>query len=213
MKRLLFIFLLVAGLGAGHADAQAPTNAAPQTTAAAPYRLNIQDKLLYSVREDPIRSADPDEVFVNAQGKAHFRVSAGFDDIVTLDAVGKTLTQLRDELHRRLLEKYYEQATIELKLKQSTERAGKVLLYGAVRSNFLQLLPGETKTIFEAVYQAGVTEYANLKKVKLSRLNSHTGQTDSWIINLEVIKKGDRTMDVQLLDGDRIEVPEKGLVF
>jgi protein involved in polysaccharide export with SLBB domain len=191
------------------AQTNQPATAAPPET----YCLSVQDKLLYRVSEDPVRSAEPDEVFVNAQGKAHFRVSAGFDELITLQASGKTLGQLKEELRQQLTETYYEQATIELKLKESTPRVGKVLFYGAVRGNLLQLLPGETKTIFEGVYQVGVSEYANLKKVKLSRLNPRTGETDAWIINLDAIKKGARTHDVTLQDGDRIEVPERGLVF
>ena len=74
-------------------------------------------------------------------------------------------------------------------------------------------MPGETKTVFEGVYQVGLSEFANLKKVKLNRLNPQTKETESRVIDLEAVRKGDRAKDVPLQDGDRVEVPEKSIVF
>jgi hypothetical protein len=77
----------------------------------------------------------------------------------------------------------------------------------------LQLVPGEEKRIFEAVFQVGVNEFANLKKVKLTRVDQTTQKTTTQIIDLEEIKKGVRTNNVILQNGDIIDVPERGFVI
>lgn len=177
------------------------------------YQLNVQDKLVFRIHEDPMKGPAPEEISVTPQGELNFRVTRGSDEMITINARGKTLAQVRQELKARLEADYYHTATAELKLKEQSRRAGQVLFFGAVRNNLLPLVPGEPKTIFEGVYQVGVNEFANLKKVKLSRVDPKTGKPETTIINLEAIKKGDRTQDVQLQDGDRIEIPEKSIVF
>ena len=92
------------------------------------------------------------------------------------------------------------------------QRLGMVMFYGAVRGNFLQLGLGEQKTLFEGVYQVGVSEFSNLKKVKLNRVDPVSGKTEIKIINVEKVKQGDRSEDILLQDGDRIEVPEKTII-
>lgn len=175
--------------------------------------LNPQDKLFFSIREDPIRGAAPEEVHVNAQGDLQFRVSRGADDTVTINVRNKTLAAVERELKAKLEADYYQKVTIELRVKEQTKKVGQVLFTGAVRGNFIQLLPGETKTLFEGVYQVGISEFANLKKVKLNRVNPQTRETESRVIDLESVRKGDRSKDVSLQDGDRVEVPEKSIVF
>ena len=210
-----WVALAVIGLffGLGGVAGRSQTNAPTTVGAEDSYPLNLQDKLLFSIQEDPISSATPEELYVNAQSELHFRVSRGADEMLTINVRGKTLAQVKKELKAKLDADYYQSATIDLKLKEQTRRAGQVLFLGAVRGNVLPLAPGETKTIFEGVYQVGVNEYANLKKVKLNRVNSQTGKSETYVINLEAIKKGDRAQDMPLQDGDRIEVPEKSIVF
>jgi len=193
--------------------ARSQTNSPAPAGAEDSYLLNLQDKLIFSVQEDPVTAAAPEELFVNAQNVLHFRVSRGSDEMLTVNVRGKTLAQAKQEIKARLDADYYQNATIDLKLKEQTRRAGQVLFLGAVRGNVLPLIPDEPRTIFEGVFQVGVNEYANLKKVKLNRVNPQTGKSQTYVINLDAIKKGDRAQDMILQDGDRIEVPEKSIVF
>ena len=177
------------------------------------YRLQVQDTLLFRVKEDPVRGGEAEPLRVNALGEAHFPISRGFEDRITLKVAGKTLDQVGFELKGLLDAEYYQDATVEVKLLEQQRRAGEVLFFGAVRSNVLPLAPGESKTIFEGAYQVGLSEFANLKKVKLYRVDPQTGERTTQTINLEAIKDGDRQQDVTLRDGDRVEIPEKKIVF
>jgi len=208
MKRRLLITLVASLLGAGH-QAHAQTN---QETAAT-YKLQIQDTLLFSVREDPIANGTSEPLRVNALGEVHFPVSRGFDEHITLKVAGKTVDQVNFEIKALLNVDYYQEATVFLKLVDQQRRAGEVLFFGAVRGNILALPPGEPKTIFEGTYQVGLGEFANLKKVRLYRVDPKTGERITKVINLEAIKEGDRSQDIPLQDGDRVEVPEKKIVF
>jgi Spy/CpxP family protein refolding chaperone len=89
---------------------------------------------------------------------------------------------------------------------------GKITITGAVRNNFVMLLPGEQKNLLETILQAGPGEMANLKKVKLMRVNSATGKTEVMFINVESIKK-DPAKDVLMFDGDRLDLVEKNVLF
>ena len=205
--------MLLCGTAVARGAETTISNSPPPAVAEDNYQLNLQDKLLFSVVEDPVQTAAPDELYVNALGEIHARICRGFDDVLTLRVKGKTLRQVKAELKEKLEAEYYYQATVELRLIDQTRKGGQVLFFGAVRSNFLPLLPGEPRTIFEGVYQVGVSEFANLRKVKLTRVNPATGKPESRTIDLEAIKKGARAEDVRLEDGDRIEVPEKKIVF
>ena len=210
---LKWLLLLLALGTVGIARLPAQSNSVSSAIADESPQLNPQDKLLYSIQEDPVKAATPEEVYVNAQGEIHFHVSKGADETLTINVQGKTLAAVQKELKGRLEVEYYHRATLDLKLKEQARRVGQVLFTGAVRGNFIQLLPGETKTIFEGVYQVGLSEFANLKKVKLNRRNPRTQKTESRVVDLEAIRKGDRSKDVPLQDGDRVEVPEKSVVF
>lgn len=187
--------------------AQAPVNAA-----AVEERLKTGDKLLYSVVEDPIKAPIQDDVLVNSRGEANFLVSRAYNELLTLNVAGKTLSQVQAELKEKLEANYYKQATVHLKLKEASMRSGQVLLFGSVRNSFVVIQPGEQKKLLEAVLQAGPNEFANLKKVKLSRIDPETGALDVKTINVEDIKKNP-TKDIYVRDGDRIEIPERGIVF
>lgn len=81
------------------------------------------------------------------------------------------------------------------------------------RGNMLPLMAGEEKRIFEAVFQVGVNEWANLRKVKLTRVDPVTQKTETRIIDLEEIRKGNRANNVILQPGDIIDVPERTFNF
>jgi protein involved in polysaccharide export with SLBB domain len=177
------------------------------------YRLNPGDKLLFSVQEDPNRGSQPDELMVNAHGVVQFAVSRHGQERVQLSVKGKTLKQVRDELKIKLDETYYNNCTIDLLLREASPRIGQVFLTGkGVRGNFIFLKPDRPTTLLRGVHEAGVNEFANLKKVKLGRRNATTGKLEFKTYNLEDIKKG-KAEDVELQDGDQIEVDERSFVI
>jgi protein involved in polysaccharide export with SLBB domain len=89
------------------------------------------------------------------------------------------------------------------------ERVGQVTLSGAVLGKIVRLEPGKPKTLREALSEAGPTEFARLSRVRVDRVDPATGETKKFLIDIEAIEKGDRSKDLQLLDGDRIMVPER----
>jgi protein involved in polysaccharide export with SLBB domain len=179
------------------------------------YKLQPGDRVLYRVLQDPVRATDPETLGVNALGEIHFPISRGSATVVTVGVRARTLDDVRGELKRRLDADYYYDAEVELKLLDRTVRTGQVLVYGrGVRGGAIVLAAGEQKTLFEAILHAGPTEFANLRKVRLHRVDPATQESRSEVIDVEEIKRtGSRLKDVVLQDGDRIEVPEKGVVF
>lgn len=176
--------------------------------------LQAMDKLKFRIVEDPAKQVDPLLLSVPSNYQVEIPVSAGYPVRLAFQVRGKTVEALRQEIKARLDADYYRNATVELSLLDRAAKGGKVLIYGAVRSNMIELPPGEQKTILEAVLQAAANEFAKLTKVKLHRMNPATGKVESRVVDVESIKKsGDRSKDVVLQDGDRIEIPERGLVF
>ena len=55
---------------------------------------------------------------------------------------------------------------------------------------------------------------ANLKKVKIHRTNKQTKVQSTIEVNVEkILKTNARDKDVKLMDGDRVEVLSRGIVF
>ena len=213
IKALLWIASLAGVFLAAPSFAAAPA-AADKTEAST--RLSKTDKLLFSIAEDPVKSLPASDVFVNAQGDISFPVSRGFDDSIVIAAAGRTVGEVKNDIKAKLEATYYKSATISLTVKSQSVKTGSILFIGStVRVNTLPLNPNETMTIFEAVTKAGPTEFANLKKVRLSRIDPATGKRNPFprLIDLDKIKKGDTTDDIPLQDGDRIEIPEKFFNF
>lgn len=176
--------------------------------------LQAMDKLKFRVVEDPAKSLEPLLLSVPANYQLEVPVTLGHPLKITVNVQGKTVEQAAQEIKTKLDADYYQDASVELALLDRAQKGGRVLIYGAVRSNLIDLPPGEQRTILEAVLQAATNEFAKLAKVRLHRLNPATGKVETRVIDVEAIKKsGDRSKDVVLQDGDRIEIPERGIVF
>lgn len=171
------------------------------------YQLNPMDKLSITIAQDPV-AGKPAEITISPLGDLAVPVSRCCDDVVTVNVRGKTIEDVEKEIREKLEAEYYEKATVQLRVIDATRRRGQVLLTGAVRASSVQLDPGRPKTLWEALTEAGVTEFANLKKVKIDRAGK--GVT---VHDVDAVKKGDRNKDVELQDGDRITVPEKAFNF
>jgi protein involved in polysaccharide export with SLBB domain len=168
----------------------------------ASYQLSPMDKLSVSISQDPV-TGRPVEVSVSPLGDLTVPVSRCCEDSITVNVRGKTVEEAEKEIKQRLEADFYEKATVQLRVIDPTRRKGQALLRGAVRQSSVQLDPGKPKTLYEALTEAGTTDYANLKKVKLDRVGSPIKYYD-----MTAVEKGDRSKDVELQDGDRITVEE-----
>jgi protein involved in polysaccharide export with SLBB domain len=178
-------------------------------------KLESMDKVRFRVEEDP--STGSTVLAVNPLGQVTVPVSMGFEDpVVTIPAKGLTVDELKESIRKQLEGKYYKKATIKLTLVDKTQKVGQALFIGECRG-VMPLPPNEEVLLSTALIKLGYSEFANLKKVQLFREDKATGKKqDAIIFDMEaVIKKGDRSKDkdIVLQDGDRINVPEKKLMF
>jgi len=174
------------------------------------YELRTGDRLRFRIEEDPATGREPLMVAVNSVGEASFPVSRESDIRVTLPVRGKSLKQVREQLSTRLLEEYYNRATVELNLEEKTVTPGKVQFFGEMRGTFPMLPDHPPMYLSEQILQMGIPDYADLRRVKVHRMDPIT-QTPR-IVEVDVkaiIKGGQRAKDILLQDGDRVEVPQK----
>jgi protein involved in polysaccharide export with SLBB domain len=203
MRSALLILALMAAVLTGRAQAPASTtNSAPAVAPTPSYQLSPMDKLTVSVSQDPA-AGKPIEISVSPLGDLTIPISRCCEDAVTVSVRGKTVEQAEKEIKERLESEFYQTATVQLRLIDPTRRRGQVLFTGAVRQNAIQLDPGKPKTLYEAFTEAGPTDYANWKKVKVDRAGSPIKTYD-----MAAVKEGKREKDVELQDGDRIIVEE-----
>lgn len=238
MKRRWLICLLVAlcgliprGLGAaapapavagktpaGGTNLVAATNApalAAQEAEADPV-ARPGDKLSLRIKEDPYGDV-PETQIVSPSGRAEFRVSRKYKQTVALEVGGKPLSEVKRLLKQKLDADYYANATLEMSLASAfaSTRVGKVMIYGdGVKNQIVNLVPGEEKRILEVILNAGTSEFSQLKKVKLLRLNPKTNTIETQLVNIEEMKKtGNEEKNILLQDGDKILIPERGIVW
>jgi len=191
MQMAIFILICVGALFSAQGQSGSAT-----------YQLSPMDKLSVSISQDPI-PGKPVEVSVSPLGDLTVPVSRCCEDSIIVNVRGKTVEAAEKEIKERLEADYYEKATVQLRVIDASRRKGQVLLRGAVRQSAIPLDPGKAKTLYEALTEAGTTDYANLKKVKLDRAGSPIKYYD-----MTAVEKGDRTKDVELQDGDRVTVDE-----
>lgn len=172
--------------------------------------LRANDRLLFRIAEDPVRGSTPMRLGVNSLGEASFPISRDSDVRITLQVRGRTMAQVREEISRKLTEDYYHKATVELTLDEKIITPGKVQFFGEIQT-VLALSPDQPPLkLSDAILQVRAPDFANLKRVKIHRLNPATGQTTVIEVNVDaIIKDGQRERDVILEDGDRVEVKQK----
>lgn len=187
-------------------------NAAPRIAAqnAADYLLRSEDRLQFRIAEDPIPDRNPISVVVNSIGEASFPVSRDSDIRLNLRVRGRTLAEVLAELKRLLESEYYHQATVTLTLDDKKVSPGKVIFMGEVQG-VLGILPDEPpKMLAESIMALRPSDYADLRRVKLHRIDAETKATETRIIDVRrIIRDNVRGEDVELKDGDRVEVPAK----
>ena len=182
--------------------------------------LKPHDFMRFQIEEDPPLPAGSElnRVGVSVGGEALFPVSRHGDTYVKLSVAGRKLVDIRKDLKALLDAEYYNDCTVRLDLEgispPSTDpgSAQKVTFYGAI-TQMMQISDGETLMLSEAVLRVGLAQngsFANLDKVRIHRLDPVTKREITMTVNVNnILKKGARDQDKQLLNGDRIEVQDK----
>ena len=167
-------------------------------------RLGPNDFVSFRVVED--RDNESQHLRVNDNGELEVPY------IGLVPASGRTCKELAYSVKSSLEREYYYHATVIIAVDRVSEKSrGKVYVYGNVKGQGPQEIPAdETYTVSKAIIRAGgFGDFADKKKVKLSRKN---GQT--VIVNLKrVIEEGHTDEDVVVQPDDQIYVPQRLVNF
>ena len=167
-------------------------------------RLGPNDYVSFRVVED--RDDESQRLRVNDNGELEVPYAG------LIPAAGRTCKQVAYAVKAALEKEYYYNATVIIAVDRISEKSrGRVYVVGNVRGPGPQEIPAdETYTVSKAIIRAGgFTDFANEKKVKLTRKNG-----EAYVINLrDVIEKGRTESDVVLQPDDQIFVPQKLINF
>jgi polysaccharide biosynthesis/export protein len=167
-------------------------------------RLGPNDYVSFRVVED--RDNESQHLRVNDSGEVEVPY------IGLVPASGRTCKELAYSVKSSLEREYYYHATVIIAVDRVSEKSrGKVYVYGNVKGQGPQEIPAdETYTVSKAIIRAGgFGDFADKKKIKLSRKN---GQT--VIVNLKrVIEEGHTDEDVVVQPDDQIYVPARLVNF
>jgi protein involved in polysaccharide export with SLBB domain len=167
-------------------------------------RLGPNDFVSFRVVED--RDNESQHLRVNDSGELEVPY------IGLVPASGRTCKELAYSVKSSLEREYYYHATVIIAVDRVSEKSrGKVYVYGNVKGQGPQEIPAdETYTVSKAIIRAGgFGDFADKKKIKLSRKN---GQT--VVVNLKrVIEEGHTEEDVVVQPDDQIYVPARLVNF
>lgn len=229
-----------AAAAATGADAAAKTPKEQQSSTvvdAENRELKPHDVLGFLIEQDPSvveahrgngggGNGDAETVYVTDAGEAMFRVTRSSPISVKLSVAGKKLEEVRKELKVLLDAEYYQDCSFRLDLQAvnrssamlESSSSAKVVLYGTGGlSGAFPVIEGKKLMLSDIIISAGGksgNEFANLKKVKVRRVDRATNKETVIEANVtNIIEKGDRNADIELKDGDRVEVPARSIIF
>ena len=163
-------------------------------------RLGPNDYVSFRVVED--RDEESQHLRVNDNGELEVPY------IGLVPAKGHTCRELAYAIKGALEKEYYYHATVILAVDRVSEKSrGRVYVYGSVKGQGPQEIPpDESYTVSKAIIRAGgFGDFANKRKVKVTRKNGH-----DVIIDLKrVIEEGRTEEDLVLQPDDQIYVPQR----
>ena len=128
-----------------------------------------------------------------------------------IKVAGKTCRQVAIDVKKELESTHYKRATVRVSISSiAYTNIGTFSVQGYVKTPGLyQLLPGETYTVAMAIAKAGGgTDFANLRKVMLTRVMDD-GERRSFTINVKrVVEEGKLEEDMDIQAADQIYVPQ-----
>lgn len=173
--------------------------------------LGRGDIVTFSIAQD----REPAQIMrVTDTGELDFSV---FPKVGRISVVGRTCAQVSAELKRRLEADYYYTADVALGINQVNhlDSRGKVYVTGNVRIPGPQDLPSNERTMVStAIIRAGgFDKFANGSRVQVTRRDG-SGKTQRFDVDVKaIIEKGRLDKDLELHDGDYINVPQKFINF
>lgn len=130
-----------------------------------------------------------------------------------IKAGGQTLRALEAELKKQLADGYLKNPQVAVAVENY--RSQRILIMGEVRNPGEYQLNGEM-TLLAALVRAGSTTPAASREatiVRAARPGAAAGQSETLTIDLDKLQAGDRTQNVQLMDGDTVNIPKAQSVF
>lgn len=182
--------------------------------------LRPGDMVRYRIEQDPTAAGDPMRSVVNAVGDLHLSVCRRHDTYVTVNAQGKTLDQIRADFKSKLDSDYYVDATVVVDL-ESVDRtaaaiagsSGRVTFFGELRGT-VAIPDGREMLLSEAVLQLPTSPFADLKRVRIHRIDPVTDKATTLTVDVdEILFKNKREGDEVLMPDDRIEIQAKRFRF
>lgn len=132
--------------------------------------------------------------------------SVNFPYIGMVRARGLTLTQLQEEIRRRLSDGYMKYPVVSVSLRET--RSKKFFVYGEVLKPGTYLLD-ENTTVIKAISMAGgFTKFGSSSRVRVLRPKPDDAGYDSMRVNIGAAMSGDSKADVVLRSGDIVVVSE-----
>jgi protein involved in polysaccharide export with SLBB domain len=173
--------------------------------------LGRGDIVTFSIAQD---REQPQVMRVTDTGELDFSY---FPKIGRLSVVGRTCAQVAAELKHKLEADYYNVADVTLGINQVNhlDSRGKVYLTGNVRIPGPQDLPSSERTMVStAIIRAGgFDKFANGHKVQVTRKDKN-GNAQRYTVDVAaIIQKGRMDKDMELQDGDYINVPQNVVNF
>jgi len=225
---LLWFFSLLAAKGQTSTDDLKRTNSAAKpreylsTTAinAETREFKPGDSFFYAIKEDPAKGGKGvHTIKVNDAGEAIFPVSYDTKLYVKVDVTALTLGEIRKKVKTLLDEEYYNDSTVLLEFVGANraptefEVIPQVQVYGEMQGS-ITLRENEVKRISDAILSLNRTPFADLRRVRLHRVDPVSGKKETKIVNVDkILREGDRSGDEILQDGDRIEIRPKTFNF
>ncbi len=162
------------------------------------YRIQPEDVLQIAVYEEKDLST---KARVTGSGEINFPL------LGRIPVVGKTVLEVQEKVETLLEKDYLVNPQVQVFI--LSYHARNVYLTGAVSNpGSYSLALGKPTTLMEAIAMAGgFREDAAVSKVRIIRIEK--GREKTFRVNAnDVIKKGDKTKDVEVLPNDVVFVPE-----
>jgi len=184
--------------------------------------LRVRDTFRFRIDQDPAGGSEPMRVTITDSGEAHFNVTRSDSTYVTIKAAGKKLAEIRNELKKRMDAEYYLDCSISLDLDgfntgsnvgaNELSDVPKVVVFGELSGTFP--IPENKKLMLsEIMLRMPRSDFARMNRVEIQRLGPDGRPMKMPTVDVDkMLKENDRSLDVELKDGDRIRVPRKVLI-
>ena len=174
------------------------SGSAEKTPAVEEYGIQSEDILQITVFEEPDLSS---HVRVTTNGEIHFPL------LGQIQVAGLSVPELQEKLTQRLAQDYLVNPQVQVFIE--TYHAREVFVTGSVNKPGAYTLPtGKATTLMEAITLAGgFHEHAAVNGTRIIRIENGQEKRINVKAN-DIIKKGDKSKDVEVRPNDVIFVPE-----